>query len=440
MSALIPTMMNRHWSRTMIRPGNQSDLKFNSSDRNLKILILSWEYPPNIVGGLSRHVNGLSIALAELGHEVHVLTAAKGDVTDFEVLNGVNVHRVFPLNQHENDFLTWIAGLNLAMAFKADTLAETIKFDIIHAHDWLVGSAAITLKDVLSTPLLSTIHAHEKGRHNGIYTEMQQFIHQKELQLVTESEQLIVCSEYMRDELQGVFKIEANNIAVIANGIESNQAAVKLNPIEIFPILENRKYIFSMGRIVKEKGFETFIEAARIAKETRQELFFVIAGKGPMLEAYRQRTVEEQLESHICFIGYVTDEQRNALLESSELAVFPSLYEPFGIVALESMILAKPTVVSETGGLKGIVKHLQTGMWMVPGDANNMMESINYLLTYPEKAKEIGVKGREIARRLYSWKRIAIQTTRVIEDTLLNKRALDRRIDVKSMEESLKNY
>ncbi|OLS41685.1 glycosyltransferase family 4 protein [Bacillus sp. MRMR6] len=424
----------------MNRPTNQLDLKVNSSDRKLNILILSWEYPPNIIGGLSRHVNGLSIALAGLGHEVHVLTAGKGDLPDFEVLNGVNVYRVFPLNQHDNDFLTWIAGLNLAMAFRADALSVTIKFDIIHAHDWLVGSAAITLKDVLALPLLSTIHAHEQGRHNGIYTEMQQFIHQKELQLVTESDQLIVCSDYMRDELKGIFKIEENKIAVIANGIDLNQAVVTLNPIEIFPILENRKYIFSMGRIVKEKGFETVIEAARIAKETKQELFFVIAGKGPMLEAYRQRIVEEHLESHLCFIGFVTDEQRNALLESSELTVFPSLYEPFGIVALESMILAKPTVVSETGGLKGIIKHLQTGMWMVPGDATNMMDSINYLLTYPEKAKEIGIKGREIAKRLYSWKRIAIQTTHVIEDTLLNKRALDVCKDVRLMEESLKNY
>jgi 1,4-alpha-glucan branching enzyme len=121
-------------------------------------------------------------------------------------------------------------------------------------------------------------------------------------------------------------------------------------------------------------------------------------------------------------VGYVTDEQRNALITGSELAVIPSLYEPFGIVVLETMILGKPTIVSNTGGMKGIVKHLHTGLLMTPGDARSMLEQIDFLINHPQKAMEIGKSGSRIVTSLYGWKRIASETIRLMEDTLLNKR------------------
>ena len=173
---------------------------------------------------------------------------------------------------------------------------------------------------------------------------------------------------------------------------------MKVDSTEIFPSLKDRKYVFSVGRIVQEKGFETIIEAAEAAKESGREIYFVIAGKGPMLERYRKMVSEKQLDHYVAFIGYVSDEQRNALLINSEIAVFPSLYEPFGIVALEAMILGKPTIVSETGGLKGIVKHSQSGMLMVPGNPESLLTNIDFLLQNPEKAKEIGAKGQQIVK------------------------------------------
>jgi 1,4-alpha-glucan branching enzyme len=393
----------------------------HSYDWQLKILILSWEYPPNIVGGLSRHVYGLSVHLAEQGHQVHVVTARNGSLAAYEMMNGVHVHRVAPLNNQDDDFLSWIVGLNLAMSFLVEKIATDTKFDIVHAHDWLVGSSAITVKEFLSIPLLSTIHATEHGRNNGIHTDMQRFIHEKEHQLITESDQVIVCSQYMREELLANFQLSDKKMTIIPNGIE--QSDVKVNPNEIYPFIKNRKYIFSVGRIVKEKGFETLIEAAQAAKDRGQDIYFVIAGKGPMLERYRKMVTEKQLDNHIAFIGYVTDEERNALLANCEIAVFPSLYEPFGIVALEAMILAKPTIVSETGGLKGIVMNRQTGLLMIPGDAESLLTNIDHLLENPQTAKEIGIKGMKIVKSLYGWKRIASQTVNVMEDTLLDKRA-----------------
>jgi glycogen synthase len=408
------------WSRKMSDNLITEMSQKHSYDWQLKILMLTWEYPPNVVGGLSRHVYGLSVHLAEQGHEVHVVTAGNGGLSSYEVMNGVHVHRVTPLNNHDDHFLSWIAGLNLAMSFKSEIIAEDIKFDIVHAHDWLVGTAAITLKEILSIPLLSTIHATEHGRNNGIYTDMQRFIHEKELQLITESDQVIVCSNYMREELLANFHLSDKKMTIIPNGIE--QSDVVVAPNEIYPFIKNRKYIFSVGRIVKEKGFETLIEAAQAAKDKGQDIYFVIAGKGPMLERYRKMVTEKQLDHYIAFIGYVTDEQRNALLVNSEIAVFPSLYEPFGIVALEAMILGKPTIVSETGGLKGIVMDRQTGLLMVPGDPESLLHNIDFLLQDPQTAKDIGIKGMKIVKSLYGWKRIASQTVNVMGDTLLNKR------------------
>jgi glycogen synthase len=393
----------------------------HTSGWQLKILILTWEYPPNVVGGLSRHVYGLSEHLVQIGHEVHVVTAGNGGLPAYEVIKGVHVHRVIPLNNYDDDFLSWIAGLNLAMCYHGVQLAAEIKFDIVHAHDWLVGTSAITLKEELSTPLLTTIHATEHGRNNGIHNDMQQFIHDMESQLISESDQIIVCSHYMREELFTNFQLSEKKLAIVPNGIE--QGEVKINTTEIYPFINERKYVFSVGRMVEEKGFETIIEAAQLAKESRRDIYFVIAGKGPMLERYRKMVSERQLDHYIAFIGYVSDEQRNALLVNSEIAVFPSLYEPFGIVALEAMILSKPTIVSETGGLKGIIMHKQTGMLMVPGDADSLLSNIDYLSQYPHKAKEIGEKGRKIVKSLYGWKRVASQTVKVVEETLLNKRA-----------------
>lgn len=393
----------------------------HSFDWKLKILILTWEYPPNVVGGLSRHVYGLSVHLAKLGHEVHVVTALNGGLAAYELIEGVHVHRVTPLNYQDDDFLSWIAGLNLAMSFKGEKIAEDIKFDIVHAHDWQVGTTAITIKEILSIPLLSTIHATEHGRNKGINTEIQRFIHEKELQLMTESDHVIVCSNYMREELLKNFYLSEKKLTIIPNGIELGD--LKVEPKEMYPFIMNRKYIFSVGRMVKEKGFETIIDAAQAAKESGKDIYFVIAGKGPMLERYRKIVTDKQLDHYVAFVGYVSDEQRNALLVNCEIAVFPSLYEPFGIVALEAMIIAKPTIVSEIGGLKGIVMHKQTGLLMVPGDAENLLANIDFLFQKPDRAKEIGLKGRQIVKSLYGWKRIASHTVKVMEDTLINKRA-----------------
>ncbi|MDP4085221.1 MAG: glycosyltransferase family 4 protein [Bacillota bacterium] len=383
---------------------------------NIKALMLSWEFPPNVVGGLSKHVDGLSRSLVQLGVQVHIITAYKEGLLSDEIYNGVYVHRVKPLNDKDESFFSWVAGLNLTMAMEAKRLAENIEFDLIHVHDWLSGAAGIALKKFLSLPLLTTIHATEFGRSGGIFNEMQRFIHEKEIQLINQSDKLIVCSHYMFKELCTVFKVNPEKLTILPNGIEPNMSLVKTT---MMPEWKNKKIIFSIGRMVEEKGFETIIKAASLVKERGLEFFFIVAGKGPKLQQYRGKAINEKLEEQISFVGYISEIEKNAYILQSEVAVFPSLYEPFGIVALESMILGKPTIVSNTGGLKGIIQHRKTGLLMDPGNAESLLEQIEFLLTNPKKAKEIGRCGKKMVNRIYGWKHIAQETILVMEDLLL---------------------
>ncbi|MGN7178357.1 glycosyltransferase family 4 protein [Cytobacillus sp. SAFR-174] len=403
-----------------------SELTNNSLINNKpKILLLTWEYPPHVVGGLSRHVYGLAGGLKQ-DYEVHILTANPGTLSSYEHINGIYIHRVKPLNEKDPNFLHWILGLNLAMEQKAIELSSFHHFEIIHAHDWLVGACGLSLKESLYCPLITTIHATEYGRNNGIYTELQKFIHTKEEQLIIGSDQVIVCSEYMKEEVLQQFSIAREKIAVIANGISKETLLDDPDSLlERLPVKKGGRLIFSIGRMVREKGFETLIEAAPIIKEKYQDAYIIVAGKGPMLEAHRKKARELKVDDVILFPGFINDMQRLALFQKCEIAVFPSYYEPFGIVALEAMITGKPAIVSNTGGLKGIVKHEYSGLFMVPGDPHSFAEQASALLENPKAADTIGKQGQKVAESLFSWRRIADETNRVFQETRISQKLED---------------
>ncbi|KAA9026297.1 glycosyltransferase family 4 protein [Niallia endozanthoxylica] len=402
----------------------ENSLEKQLTKEHLRILFLTWEFPPCIVGGLSRHVHGLTKSLAKKGHEIHVITTGSDTLPVLEKVDNVIVHRVHPLNVSEKDFLLWIGGLNIAIADKAAALLTDKSFDCIHSHDWLVGAAAVSLKKNLDLPLVTTIHATEYGRNNGIYTEMQRFIHGKERQLVEQSDRVVVCSNFMQEEVLKLFKPTVHKLATIPNGIDcEREKGQAINPFSAENDMDSdRKMIFSIGRMVKEKGFDTLIEAAAILKGLGANICFIIAGKGPMLEVYRRKVVEMQLTDTVRFIGFIDDDKRDALLELCEMAVFPSIYEPFGIVALEAMKAGKPTIVSNTGGLKGIVQHLETGLLIEPENSKNVAEQIMLLLENPEMAMEIGENGKKAIESQYNWKLAAAETVYLYNNILQNRK------------------
>ena len=189
----------------------------------MKILMLSWEYPPRIVGGISRVVHDLSHRMIKDGHEVTVVTYKDGNAPYFEDDKGVKVYRVDNYMINPNNFIDWIMQLNFNMLAKANELiAKEGKFDVIHAHDWLVTYAAKSLKESYNIPIVATIHATENGRNSGIHDETQRYINDTEWLLTYESTEVIVNSNYMKNELQRNFGLPFEKINVIPNGINLN--------------------------------------------------------------------------------------------------------------------------------------------------------------------------------------------------------------------------
>jgi glycosyltransferase involved in cell wall biosynthesis len=386
-----------------------------------KIIVLTWEYPPNVVGGLARHVYGLSGELSKMDIEVHIITSLVDELPPFEKNRNCYIYRVKPYNENDPNFISWIGGLNLAMVEKANELMLRQPFQLVHAHDWLVGVAAICLKKRWGVPLITTIHATESGRNYGIYTEMQKFIQEKERLLIKSSDQLIVCSQYMKTEIRSLFKEDEGKISVIPNGVESKDYYEKHDDLlSNLPIDRSKRMVFSIGRMVKEKGFDILIEAAKMMKESISDVYFLVAGKGPMLADYRLKVKEAGLEDYVYFIGYISDEVRDALIASCELAVFPSRYEPFGIVALETMVMGKPTIVTNTGGFMGIVNHLITGLIMESNSAESFIEQASLLLNNRPLSNRIGNAGKQRVKECYGWESIAMATKRLYDTLLLN--------------------
>jgi 1,4-alpha-glucan branching enzyme len=310
--------------------------------------MLSWEYPPMVVGGLARHVYDLSCKLVDQGHEVYVLTSAVEGYPEYEINNGVHVYRISGRQPSFDSFFHWTGSLNMSMAEHAIELSKKIKFDCIHAHDWLVSVAALGIKNVLELPLLTTIHATEHGRNDGITTPLQYEINQKEWELMAGSDKLIVCSAYMKNELTEVFNIPEEKITILPNGIDPDQFDRQQN-YDHEKKVNDSLLLFSVGRLVKEKGFQTIIEAAEILKNNGRKVKFVIAGKGPLMEELTHLVQQKQLEGYVRLAGFVSDEERNEWFAKADAALFPSHYEPFGIVALEGMISGNLTIVSDTG-------------------------------------------------------------------------------------------
>lgn len=380
----------------------------------MKILMLSWEYPPKNVGGLAQHVSHLSRALVKHGVEVHVVTAGGDGAVPYEECDGVKVHRVNTYSLSAPDFRTWVLHLNFSLLEYTVTLINTLKnVDVIHAHDWLVAYTGRAAKHAFQLPLIATIHATEYGRNHGLHNEDQRYISDVEWWLTYEAWQVIVCSTYMKRELNGFFELPADKISVIPNGInvEDYQMKANTNP-------GHEKYVFFIGRLVREKGVQVLIDAAPKILHTFPEARFIIAGTGPYEEQLRARVREHRLEHRFHFAGYVNDQLRIKLYKQSSVAVFPSLYEPFGIVALEAMAAGTPLVVADTGGLGEIVEHGIDGLKCYVGSPDSLADNIMAVLGNRSFAERLKNSAYAKARDKYSWFEIAKQTIAVYENVI----------------------
>jgi glycogen(starch) synthase len=395
----------------------------------MKILMLSWEYPPKVVGGIARHVADLSKALVRSGTEVHVITCGIQGAPEREKINGVQVYRLNQSNPAAPDFLTWVMQLNLNMVEEANRLRQTgLSFDLIHAHDWLAAYAGKNLKHSWQIPMTATIHATEYGRNNGLHNQLQRYISDVEWWLGYEAWRVICCSQYMRGELQRVFQIPDDKLRVIANGVYPEEFnRTDLDPVKI----RNRycawdeKMLFYVGRVVREKGLGVLLEALPRVLAANSKVKLVIAGKGVYCEELRHRAYQLGIYHRVYFTGFIDDNTRNALYQCADAAVFPSLYEPFGIVALEGMAAGVPVIVTDTGGMSEIVHHGRNGLKAYTDNPISLADNILWALDNPDHTKQMKEQALSDVTNLYSWQKIAAATQTVYLEILREAQKMD---------------
>ncbi len=387
----------------------------------MKILMLTWEYPPRIVGGIARVVHDLSKRLIKDGHEVTVITYKDDNLPEYENDKGVEVYRVENYMIHPNNFIDWVMQLNFNIVAKAtEIINEKGKFDVIHAHDWLVASSAKTLKQAFKIPMVATIHATESGRNSGIHDETQRYINDTEWLLTYEATEVIVNSNFMKGHVQGLFGLPFDKINVIPNGIN----LTNFNGIERDYdfrrqyAMDNEKIILYVGRLVYEKGIQHLISAMPKILSGYNDAKLIIAGKGGMLDDLRAQADAMGLSNKVYFTGYLNSKQVQKIYKCADVAVFPSTYEPFGIVALEAMLAGVPTVVSDIGGLNEIVDHSVNGMKSYAGNPNSIADSVLNLLYDKALATNVAKKAKQKVKEEFNWTKIAQDTHYIYEKAI----------------------
>lgn len=379
----------------------------------MKILMLTWEYPPRIVGGIARVVHDLSKRLIKDGHEVTVITYRDGNVPEYENDKGVEVYRVDNYMIHPNNFIDWIMQLNFNMIAKAtEVINKEGGFDVIHAHDWLVTYAAKSLKQSFNLPMVATIHATEAGRNSGIHDDTQRYINDTEWLLTYEATEVIVNSNFMKNDLQRLFGLPYDKINVIPNGINLNNFTGIERDYDFRRqyAMDNEKIILYVGRLVYEKGIQHLIAAMPKILSNYHDAKLVIAGKGGMIDDLKAETSSLGLDNKVYFTGYMDSKKVQKMYKCADVAVFPSTYEPFGIVALEAMLAGVPTVVSDVGGLDEIVTHGVDGMKSYAGNPNSIADSVTALLYDHQLATNISKKARQKVKEQFNWEKIAQDT------------------------------
>ncbi|MCB0827993.1 MAG: glycosyltransferase family 4 protein [Solirubrobacterales bacterium] len=381
-----------------------------------RVLILSWEYPPLIEGGLARHVRKLSEALVELDLEVHVLTRGGDQATVEEQMAGVQIHRIVEPERPTDlaEFVTWVERMNSDMLAAGVELGDRFEFDLVHGHDWLVAGACDHLARRFGTPLVTTIHATEYGRHQGwVENHPQSHIHGVERWISNRSDRVIACSHFMREQIADIFAVSEERITVIPNGIDPDDMPVEdrdeLARLRSEFAAPDQSLVLLIGRLVYEKGFQLALEAMPRVIEAVPNTRFLVAGSGTHEAELHRQAEELGLMEHGTFLGWIGDDVLHSLYRIAELTVVPSIYEPFGLVALEAMASECPCIAADTGGLREVVPVDGAGLRFRASDPEHLAEAAIQVLSDRNLSRRMVEEGLDHIQ-LFDWSDVARQT------------------------------
>jgi len=385
----------------------------------IRVMMLTWEYPPRIIGGISPHVYYLSKYLAKNGAKVYVVTCDFPGALQHETIEGVEVFRISAYRNPAPDFASWVYLMNVNMQKDAAAIAKDLGgVDIFHAHDWLVATASIGLKHVFRKPLIATIHSTEIGRRNGLHSDYERMIHETEAWLTYEAWRVICCSNYMRNHVKEVFQLPGDKLDMIPNGVETREyEEIDTGNFRMKFALPEEKIVLFVGRLVYEKGVHILINAIpKILEKVNAK--FIIVGDGYMRENLLKLVKKMELAHKVLFTGFLDDKTLRKLQRCADVSVVPSLFEPFGIVALEAMAAKSPVVVSDTGGLSEIVEHDITGVKVYPNNPESLAWGITRVLLDGKYANWIRENAYKKVKEVYSWEKISRQTKKVYLEVL----------------------
>lgn len=400
----------------------------------MRILMISWEFPPYVVGGIGTHVEQLVPCLGGLPTSngplhVDVLTTRAGGGEAVESLSEhITVYRVDVPATDAIDLYNSVVDNNGVLVGFAQALAEENHYDLIHVHDWLTAEAGLRLKHLWKTPLVVTIHATERGRHQGYlpsYTSQQ--IDNLEWRVTFEAWRVIACSEYMCHEMSQQFHLPFDKMTVIPNGVaaphEVSCDLETLNALRAHYAPNGERLLFFVGRITHEKGVQVLVRAMPRVLASFPNTRLLVAGKNS--QKLYPLAYELNVENNVDFLGYIPNETRDCLYAIVDAAVFPSLYEPFGIVALEAMAGNCNVIASDTGGLGEVVQHEVNGLTTLPGDPLSVAWAIERLFSDPAAAAEQRAAAQAQIQELYRWDRIGEKTAALYDEVVTARKTVE---------------
>jgi glycosyltransferase involved in cell wall biosynthesis len=379
-------------------------------------------------------------ALSRHEVEVHLVTPRRAGGLEREELaqgNGADqaaarviVHRVDLASIDFRNFHEGARATNRILeAAGLSLLAEEGPFDVIHVHDWLVAFAGVALKHAAKTPLLATVHATEYGRCRGrIVSDLSRAINGTEWWLAYEAWRVICCSHFMAREVETALGAPANKIDIIPNGVDTRRFDA-LDGLDLAEFRANYAHaneaiVFYVGRVVHEKGVHLLVQALSRVLAARPNVKLIVAGTGDSLNANRQLATSLGVGAHCYFTGFIPDDARDRLFRVANVAAFPSLYEPFGIVALEAMAARLPVVAADVGGLSEVVHHGETAVTVYPNNVDSLAWGILQTLDNPTLAQRRATTAYQMVVNRYNWGAIAQQTTEVYQRLATERKAI----------------
>lgn len=401
----------------------------------MKVLMFGWEFPPQITGGLGTACYGITKGLAKqnvnvlfvvpktFGNEDGRFTTLQDageipskymNLTSNEYWNRVQYTEI-PANMlpysdfgteisasadsekliddeysGKSDFLPFTGKYDTDLWNEIDRyskvtsiLARAEDYDIIHAHEWLTFPAAISAKKISSKPLIVHIHATEFDRNNG---HIRKEIFDIEKRGMDISDKIITVSNYTRNIVIKEYGICPGKVVTVHNGVEQNNITA-FSKSEKHP---DEKIVTFLGRITYQKGPEYFIDAAYKVLQKQNNIKFVMAGSGDLMEKVVRQAERLGISSSVAFPGFLRREGIRKLFSQTDLYVMPSVSEPFGISSLEALQSEVPVIISKQSGVSEVLRNaIKVDYW----DINALSDAIYGVLNYKSLSDILSSNG-----------------------------------------------